>query len=147
MSDVAQLEQISAYLGISNLISRYAQVVRYDCPEQVADLYTLDGVFEVRRGAPDKAEHTVRSRDDGREAIRASMAAIKGLPHPVPLIHNLLVEADGDRAIATCVMEGRLSSTGESQFWGEYNDTCARLDGCWFFASRIFTIYEAGSTI
>lgn len=141
-----QPDVLAAKQAIAELVHRYAQVVRYDCPELTADLYMPDGVFEVRRGTPDRPEHTVQSRVEGRDAIRAMLAAGKGKPHPVPLIHNLMIEVRGDTANGTCVMEGR-SSIGEGGFWGEYSDSYVRLDGRWFFSARVFTIFEAGSSI
>ena len=143
--DPDRLDRIEARLAVADLIHRYAQVVRYDCPEQTADLYTRDGAFEVRRGAPDKPEFTVQSRVEGREAIRAFLLPGKGKPHPVPLVSNLLVEVDGDTASANCVMEARMSQ-GEGGFWGEYHDTCARIDGRWYFTARTFTMFVEGDS-
>lgn len=139
---------LAARQAITELVHRYAQVVRYDCPELTADLYTPDGLFEVRRGTPDRDEHTVQSREVGRDAIRAMLLPGKGKPHPVPLIHNLIIVVDpsGDSASGTCVMEAR-ASTGEPSFWGEYRDSFARVDGRWYFSARVFTIFEAGSGI
>lgn len=142
-----RIDRIESQRAIADLIHRYGQVVRRDCAEDVADLYVEDGVFEVRRGYPDKPEYTVQSRVEGREEIRASMLPAKGKPHPVPLIHNLTADVEGDRATANCVMEARLSSTGAPHFWGEYNDVCVRVGGRWFFESRCYTIFVDGSSI
>lgn len=141
-----QPEALAAKQAIAELLFRYCQVVRYDCPEEAASLYTDDGVFEVRRGSCDKAGHSVDTRLEGRENLRAYMRTLKGKPHPVPLIHNLMIEVDGDLAQGTCVMEARVS-TGEAMFWGEYRDRYARLDGRWHFAERVFTIFVEGSRI
>ena len=142
MASSEQLERIEARNAIADLIHRYAQVVRYDSPEQTADLYIADGVFEVRQGYPDKPDFTLQSRVEGREAIRAFLLPGKGKPHPIPLIHNLLIEVDGNSAVSTCVMEARMS-VGEGGFWGEYVDTCQRVDGRWLFTSRIYTMFIA----
>jgi SnoaL-like domain len=131
---------LAAKQAITELVHRYAQLVRYDSPELTADLYTPDGVFEVRNGAPDREEHTVQSRVEGREAIRAMLLPIKGGVHPVPLIHNLIIEVEGAAASATCVMEGR-PSAGDGGFWGEYRDRLARIEGRWYFAERVFTMF------
>jgi hypothetical protein len=147
MSGIAeQPGALVAKQAITELVHRYGQFVRQDCPELTADLYTPDGVFEVRRGSPDRAEYTIQSRVEGREAIRAMLLPGKGKPHPVPLIHNLMIAVDGDTAQASCVMVARMSH-GEGGFWGEYRDSFARVEGCWHFSVRIYTIFEAGSSI
>jgi len=144
--DADRLHVIEARNAVTDLIHRYAQLVRYDRGEETADLYVPDGAFEVRRGAPDKPDFTVQSRIEGREAIRAFLLPGKGKPHPVPLVCNILVDVDGDMASATCVMQARMSE-GEGGFWGEYRDTCARVDGRWYFTSRTYTIFVDGSSI
>lgn len=146
MSGIAeQPGALVAKQAITELVHRYGQFVRQDCPELTADLYTPAGVFEVRRGAPDRADYTLQSRVEGREAIRAMLAPTKGKPHPVPLIHNLMIEVDqsGDTARGSCVMESRTSATGEG-FWGEYRDSFAKAGGRWYFTERVFTMFEAG---
>lgn len=141
-----QAGDLAARQAIADLVHRYGQVVRRDCPEQTADLYVENGVFEVRRGYPDKPDFTVQSRVEGREQIRAMLLATKGKPHPVPLIHNLMIEVDGDRASANCVMEGR-GSVGQPGFWGEYRDECLRIDGRWHFVSRCYTMFVDGGEL
>lgn len=144
--DFDRLERIEARSAVADLIHRYAQLVRYDRGEETADLYVIDGIFEVRRGSPDKPKFAVQSRIEGREAIRAFLLPGKGKPHPVPLVCNILVEVDGDTASATCVMQARMSE-GEGGFWGEYHDTCARIDGRWYFTSRTYTIFTDEASI
>jgi len=137
-----QPEALAAKQAITELVHRYGQVVRRDCPELTADLYTPDGVFEVRQGAPDRAEYTVQSRVEGRDAIRAMLLPSKGKPHPVPLIHNLMIEVDPGGATATggCIMQSPVSASGQP-FWGEYRDSFAKVDGRWYFTQRVFTMF------
>lgn len=141
-----QPETLASKQAITELVYRYGQLVRYDRLDETAELYLPGGVFEVRRGPPDGPHNAVQSRVEGRQAIRDMLLPSKGKPHPVPLVHNLSIAVDGDSARGTCVMEGR-SSIGDGGFWGEYRDRYARLDGRWYFAERVFTMYEAGSSI
>ena len=97
-------------------------------------------------GHPDKAEFTVKYRLEGRESVHAQMAHNKGNAHPVPLIHNLIVEVDGDNAAATCVMEGKVYGTSHGVI-GEYCDSFRRVDGNWLFAARIFTMFAAAASL
>ena len=141
-----QPEALASKQAITELVYRYAQLVRYDRLDETAQLYLPDGVFEVRLGPPDGPHTAVQSHVEGREAIRDMLLPSKGKPHPVPLIHNLMIEVEGAHATGSCVMEGR-SSIGEGGFWGEYRDRYARAGGRWYFAERVFTMYEAGSSI
>jgi hypothetical protein len=141
-----RIDRLESRLAVGDLIYTYARHIRADEPERVAGLFLPDGTFEVRDGEPDSDEHTVRSRHANQAEIDASMTANKGKPHPVPLIRNLVVEVDGDSATANSVMDARIYGTSHG-IMGEYRDTCRRVDGRWYFASRVFTIYRKASAI
>lgn len=145
MTDLAaRIDRLEAQGAVADLIHTYAKFIRSDQPDRVASLFLTDGSFEVRDGHPDSDDFTVRSLDRSRAEIDAKMAAMKGKPHPVPLIRNMIVEVDGDSASANCVMDARIYGTSHG-IMGEYRDTCRRVDGRWYFASRIFTIYKDAS--
>jgi hypothetical protein len=133
---------LAARFAVSDLIHTYAQRVRRDEPDCAAALFLPDGVFEMRDGEPDCAEYSVRVRLEGADAINAHLSAGKGRAHPVPLIHNLIVAVDADTAHANCVMEGQIFATGQKVV-GEYHDILRRVDGRWYFSSRVFTMYPA----
>ena len=141
-----RLDEAEARTAITDLVHRYARFVRRDEPEHVSALFTRDGTFEVRDGYPGRAEHTVRSHFASPAEIDTFMAASKGKPHPVPLIHNLIVEIDGETATGNCVMEAQIYG-GTHKFCGEYRDTLRREDGEWRFASRIYTIFSGAAAI
>jgi hypothetical protein len=145
MTDLAaRIDRLEAQGAVADLIHTYAKFIRSDQPDRVASLFLTDGSFEVRDGHPDSDDFTVRSLDRSRAEIDAKMAPMKGKPHPVPLIRNMIVEVDGDSASANCVMDARIYGTGHG-IMGEYRDTCRRVDGRWYFASRVFTIYKDAS--
>jgi hypothetical protein len=147
MTDLAErIDRLESRLAVGDLIHTYARYIRADEPDRIAGLFLPDGTFEVRDGHPDRPEHTVRSRHADRAEIDASMAANKGKPHPVPLIRNLVVEVNGDTATANCVMDAKIYGTDHG-IMGEYRDTCRRVDGRWYFASRVFTMYQSASSI
>jgi ketosteroid isomerase-like protein len=142
MTDLAaRIDRLEAQTAVSELIYAYAKFIRADQPERVAGLFLPDATFEIRDGHPDRDEHTVRTLHRGRAEIDASMSAMKGKPHPVPLIRNLVVEVDGDTARANSVMDARIYGTNHA-LAGEYHDTCRRVEGKWYFASRRYTIYK-----
>jgi len=139
-----RLDEAESRQAIAELIHAYARFIRRDEPDQVHTLFTADGTFELREGHPDKAEFDVKYRLEGRESVRAQMSHNKGNAHPVPLIHNLIVEIDGDGATATCVMEGKIYGTSHGIF-GEYRDRFRREHGKWRFAARIFTLFRGAA--
>ena len=95
----------------------------------------------MRDGHPDRLDFTVRSLHANARELHDYLAPGKGKPHPVPLIRNLMVEVDQDTATANSVMDARIYGTAHT-IMGEYRDTCRRVDGRWYFSSRIFTIYK-----
>lgn len=141
-----RLERIEARSAIADTIHEYARNVRHDTPEGCPQLFAEDGVFEVRDGHPSSGAFTVRTLLEGRAAVREYLLRGKGQPHPVPLIHNLMIAVEGDTATATSVMEAQVFGTSH-KVQGEYRDTLRRVDGRWLFARRIYTIYSAASTV
>jgi len=146
MSDTQRLDAIEAKMAIADLVHGYAKAIRHNKPELVEALFAPDSSFEVRGGHPSNPEFTVQSHFDGAKAIGAFMNEGKGRAHPVPLIHNLMIELDGDRASGTCAMEGHVYGT-EHKMIGEYRDSYVRIDGSWLFASRTFTMYMTSSSM
>ncbi|MEO6717171.1 MAG: nuclear transport factor 2 family protein [Novosphingobium sp.] len=140
-----RLDRVESRLAIAELIHTYARCIRYDRPEQVGALFTEDGCFELRKGHPDKSEFEVNYRHEGRAAIHAQMSHNKGTAHPVPLIHNLILDVEGDAATSTCVMNGTIYGTAHV-IMGEYHDTFRRIDGKWLFAERVFTMFASASS-
>lgn len=141
-----RLDEAESRIAIAELIHAYARFIRRDEPDQVHTLFTSDGTFELREGHPDKAEFDVKYRLEGRESVRAQMSHNKGNAHPVPLIHNLIVEVGSDSATATCVMEGKIYGTSHG-ILGEYNDSFRREGGKWLFAARVFTLFRGASQV
>lgn len=127
---------------IADLVHLYALHIRRGAPEQAAALFTADGAFEVRDmdpAAPDSL--TVRNRAEGREAVAAYVANATRSARMVPMIHNLIVELDGDRAAASSLMVGRIWPT-RREVIGEYSDSFRREGRSWLFSERIYTIWR-----
>ena len=135
-----RLDHVESQIAISDLVHEYTRLIRRDQSQDVAALFTQDAVFEVRDGHPDQQEFSVRSCIEGRRQIHDYMTQGKGRPHPVPLIHNLMVEVDGDRAHANSMMAAPIYGTDKEVF-GEYRDSFERRDGRWLFSARIYTVY------
>lgn len=146
LSQEERLDRAESRSAIADLIHGYARFVRYDEPEGIPALFAPDGFFEIRDGHPDRPEFSVRARLEGPEHIGVYLISGKGKAHPIPLIHNLMIEMDGDSASANCVMEARIFGTDHKVF-GEYRDSFRRIDGRWLFASRTYTIFSAASSV
>lgn len=138
----ARIAEIEARQAIADLVHAYARAIRHDACEDVPALFAPDGWFEIRDGHPSRPEFSVRTRLDGPGAILAYLMAGKGRPHPVPMIHNLVIEADAlaGTGVATSVMEAPIPGTSH-RVLGEYRDQFRNNDGEWRFTSRIFTIF------
>lgn len=135
-----------ARAAIADLVHTYALYVRNGNGADCAELFTEDGVFEVRDapvGNPDAAR--MRSKLEGRDAIGAYVGRTKApASRGCPLIHNLLIEVHGSEASSTCMMTSVIWSSGH-QLIGEYHDSY-RFDTRWLFTSRVFSILgEIGS--
>ena len=141
-----RLDEAESRTAIAELIHAYARFIRRDQPDQVHTLFASGGTFEVRDGHPDSADFTVRNHYASPQEIHDHLAPNKGKPHPVPLIHNLIIELDGDSARAKCVMEAQIYGTAHKVI-GEYHDSFCRVDGEWRFAARIYTIFSGASQV
>ena len=142
MSDLARrIERLEAESAIADLVHAYARAVRREEVEQLADLFIPTGAFEVRGGHPDRAEYKVRMRFETPDALVVYLLEGKGKPHPVPLIHNLMIEVDGDSATANSMMAAPIHGT-DREILGEYRDSFVRVAGRWLFSERIYTVYE-----
>lgn len=146
ISQAERLDRMESRMAIEELIHAYARCVRRQLPGEAPLLFLPDGVFEIRDGHPERPEHQLRARLEGREHIRLYLEQRKDRPHPVPLIHNMMIEVEGDDATANSVMTAQIYGT-EHRVVGEYNDCLRRVEGRWFFASRTYTIFSGASSI
>lgn len=136
----ARIARIEAQGAIADLVHAYARAVRREAYEDIAALFAPGGTFEVRTGQPDCADFTLRQRFETPQALVAFLLEGKGRPHPVPLIHNLMIVVDDDTAQANAMMVAAITGT-DKQVTGEYHDRFVRVDGAWLFAARIYTVF------
>lgn len=123
---------------IADLVHRYAYNVRHrlSCTE----LFSPEIEFVIRQrsmqggGAPVIRSHIVGLRDTV-EYIQGSSSTMA----LCPLIHNLLIEIEGDRARSTCVMENR-TWPAIAGLIGEYEDEFLFIDR-WRFSKRVYTMF------
>lgn len=144
MSIEERLDIVESKLAIADLVYDYTRAIRHNANEDIEGMFAPDGTFEVRGGHPSQPEYEVQQRFNSAREVGEFMMKGKGHPHPVPLVHNLMIEVDGDRASGICAMEGQVYGT-DNKIIGEYRDSYVRLNGKWKFASRTYTMYTAAS--
>jgi hypothetical protein len=124
---------------IKELRSTYAWHAARGQREQIAALFTSQGVFEI----PAQGE---RRRLQGRESILAYLQTSMWPDMIFPIIHNHVIDVRGDVAVGTCVMEAftksRVAEHFPDGFLGYYHDRLARqADGRWLFTERRWFTY------
>jgi hypothetical protein len=122
---------------IRDLTAIYAHRVAHGLAN--ADLFTDDGAY-INRRSPDSAGTEVR----GRAALDAHFIERPGgAGGAMPMIHNHLIEIDGDDASAVCSIELRVGENGVSTIAsGYYQDRLRREDGRWKFVLRDVTFFH-----
>jgi len=118
--------------AIRELTARYCQLVVSGRTLDVAELFTDDGVMEFE-------DNVVRGQDALKETYRAAVSDL----HPIPTVHNHVIELDGDRATGFCSLELRTVENGEAITGaGHYEDAFERVDGDWKFSHRKLILYH-----
>jgi 8-oxo-dGTP pyrophosphatase MutT (NUDIX family) len=131
-----RVQELADREEIRELTARYCWHVTHGEGEQVAMLFTRDGLLDVRDGQ----FKPVRGRDDLLKFYRAS---VREPELAVPFIHNHIIELDGDEARGTCSIDARFIRNGESVLAaGYYEDRYRREDGKWRFAERRLTFHH-----
>jgi hypothetical protein len=114
--------------AIKDLTARYAwHAARAEADEMVA-LFAPDGHFNSRSA---KNITVDKLAEYYREHLRPSGT--------IPMVHNHIIEIDGDAATGTCVMETPWSPAGP--FCGYYQDSFRRIDGRWYFVDRCWNYF------
>jgi hypothetical protein len=130
-----RLDRIESRAEISELRARYARFAVQGDYRGVAGLFTEDCVFDGPNGPGKRA--VVRGRDN----LAAFLAPSIGRRGSVyPLIHNEIIEIEGDRATGWCMMESP-AAPGFGHIVCEYHDAFARIDGRWYFAKRTMYLF------
>jgi uncharacterized protein (TIGR02246 family) len=117
---------------VRELYNRYALSWDDNHPNELASCFTPDGVFESYRG-----------RFVGRDAILGNLASYNlSLGAGRKQRHvttNVSVHLDGDRGTGTAYLifcvghDGKIERTA----FGHYRDELRKVDGRWFFSSRM----------
>ena len=126
--------ELQARTALSELRARYCWYVSRGDYEQVAALYTPDGVFEF-------ALDGKRVTCEGIEAIREELARSTFPGLVFPMIHNQVTFVAGDTAHGTCGMEAKTTVKDLPTFSGYYHDRFRVHQGQWRFTYRSYFRY------
>lgn len=131
----AKVQELCDREELRELVSAYAHRMAQGVP--VGDMFCDDGAY-VNHGVPGKGTWEIR----GREQLDAYWRD-RAPPHPLPMIHNHLIQIDGDEATGICSMELRLSAKDVSVIASTtYDDRYARVDGVWKFKERAVRVFH-----
>lgn len=135
---IAELEDRAA---ITALIHRYAECIRFRDKAACRALLLDDAWFELRHVDPaDPASDKLITRLEGSLAMVGGYDTEAGAQNSVwPMIHNVAIDIDGDRARTVCVMASAIWPVGQ-QFVGEYRDEVVKTPQGWRFASRTYRL-------
>lgn len=142
----ARLARLVSRADIVDLVHRYSFLVRMGRAGEAGSLFAEDATYEVRDsyGGDAQSSGTPKRMLCGRTAIAEFLegTARSGI-RICPVIHNLMIEIDGDRATGNSVMESRTWPAGNESV-GEYLDSYRREGDTWLFGSRVYTRFEPG---
>jgi uncharacterized protein (TIGR02246 family) len=122
---------------IRELLARYCFALDADRFEEMAALFTPDGLWETAFGT-----------GSGRDGIVAQARGIATGPRPrrVHLTTNIVIDLDGDTAtvrsnwaLVQNSPDGPVIGSG-----GAYADRLVKVDGRWFFKHRTIDRYISG---
>jgi hypothetical protein len=137
----ARLQELEDKAAIGALIHRYAECIRLRDKAACQALLCDDAWFELRHVDPlDPSADTLVTRLEGSSAMVGGYDTEAGAANSVwPMIHNLTIDYQGDRARSVCVMASAIWPVGQ-QFVGEYHDELVRSGDRWCFASRTYRL-------
>lgn len=142
-SEAERLERLESERDIAALIHGYARAMRNGNPAEATALFVADGTFEICQGMPGKP-FTVGTRLASPQALLAHLTPDGAPPPPVcPMIHNIMIDIDGDAARANAVMETPVLGTAH-RILGEYHDSFRRENGRWLFSARQYVVFREG---
>lgn len=132
-------------IAITELIHRYAYIIRMRQGELCGELFTNTATYELREidAADLNAQSKRRWLLTGREAIRDYIGrSTQSDIRICPLIYNIMIQISGDTARSNCIMSSRTWPMGHETV-GQYDDDY-RYDGnIWQFQSRVYTVFAS----
>jgi len=131
VSDARAIRRLLDLEEIRDLARRYAHCVWQRDAAAAALLFAEDGEMDTGDRPPIR----------GREAIRASYEEIFRSREFRPMVHNHVIDLDGESATGTCYLDVRTSVDGVDKIGlGYYQDRYVRTPDGWKFRSRLLEL-------
>ena len=124
----------SVTASVQAAIAAYAQALDAGRADEIAELFTPDGVSEI----PGMA------RFEGRETIRAGYAGFTIAQPQLHIVANTVVTSETETeatAVSNLVFLQRGESGWAVQMVGRYDDTLRLHEGAWLFQHRLTTFF------
>lgn len=129
------LIEASVAAGVQAAVAAYAQALDAGRPDDIAELFTSDGVAEI----------VGQATFEGREAIRAGYAAWTPTVPQLHLVANTVITGSTE-STATARSDLAFLQRGEAGWAvllvGAYDDTFRLEDGRWLFQHRLSTFRQ-----
>lgn len=127
-----RIQRLEDRAEIIELTGKYCWYVTRADKANIVALYTKDGVFDrSAQGGPVSRGHDELLAGYGNSGEKAYL----------PVIHNHIIELNGDEATGTAVLESRVAPTVKHGITAYYEDKYRREDGVWKFACRKVIYY------
>lgn len=131
MNDADGIRRLLDLEEIRDLAHRYAHCVWQGDASGAAELFAEDGEMDTGDRPPIR----------GREAIRASYEEIFRNQEFRPMVHNQVIDLDGESATGSCYLDVRAHLDGVDKVGlGFYRDRYVRTTDGWKFRSRLLTL-------
>jgi ketosteroid isomerase-like protein len=117
--------------AIRDLVRRYAHCVWQQDASGAVGLFIDDGEMDTGD----------RPAIRGRKALLESYEAMFATSEFHPMVHNHVIDVEGDRATGTCYLDLRAVVDGKNMIGsGFYDDRYVRIGEVWKFQSRKLTM-------
>jgi len=127
----ATVRELADLEGIRDLVRRYAHCVWQRDAVGAIGLFTDDGEMNTGNRPPIR----------GRQALLEAYEAMFASSEYHPMVHNHVIDLQGDAATGTCYLELHARIDGVDKIGaGHYRDHYVRVGGVWKFASRVLTM-------
>lgn len=131
MSTDTDIQRLADLEAIRDLARRYAHCIWQRDAAGAAALFAPDATMDTGDRPPLR----------GPEAIRSEYEALFAASELRPMVHNHVIDLDGERAAGTCYLDLTARMEGnEMEGRGFYRDRYVRLGGVWKFASRTLSM-------